>query len=110
MKRITHKERIIELMKAGLSSKEIISTVGCHFTYGYRVIEEEKLRSGLEPAGNPKLKSLEARVKNLEKIVASLAAMKRFGGSGATSPQESSEVRLQRLLAGSERRSQTNEQ
>jgi chromosomal replication initiation ATPase DnaA len=107
--RETFRNRIRQHLKDGLTPTEIVAIVPCDQTYAYRVIAQERLLSGEEPVANGKLKVLEERVRNLEKIVASLSSMKRFGGTGITAPQESSAVRLHRLLSDSERRLQKPE-
>lgn len=105
----TFRNRIKQLLRDGLTPSEIVAVVPCDPAYAYRIIAQERLLSGEEPVANGKLKVLEERVRTLEKIVASLSSMKRFGGTGVTSPQESSEVRLHRLLSDSERRLQKPE-
>lgn len=104
MKETNYRAAIREFLKEGLTATEIVRKVGCDPSHAYRLIDQEKIRSGVKPVTTDRLAKLEERVRQLEKIVASLAAMKRFGGTGTTVPQESSEVRLQRLLADSERR------
>lgn len=103
MKETTYRSRIRDLIAQGLTPVQIIERVGCDPSYAYKIMDQEKLRTGMKPPSVDKLAKLEERVRQLEKVVAALASMKRMGGPGVTASPESQESRLQRLLSGSER-------
>jgi hypothetical protein len=96
-----------ELLQKGFTSPQIVERVPCNPSHVYRLITQEQLRTGMKPLSVDRLTRLEERVRQLEKLVATLASMKRFGGSGITQSQpETPEARLQRLTSDSELRGQ----
>lgn len=103
MKETNYRIIVRELLKQGLTTQQIVERVNCDSSHAYRLINQEKIRTGVKPVSVDRLTKLEERVRQLEKIVAALAAMKRFGGPGVTASPESQESRLQRLLADNER-------
>lgn len=80
MKQSKFVERIRDLLNQGIPPAQIIERVGCDSSYGYRVIKMEQLKTGVRPVQADKLARLEERVRQLEKTVAALASMRRFGG------------------------------
>ena len=71
-------------MKQGLTKSQIVERLNLDSSYVYRLIREEELSSGVKPLSTDKLARLEERVRQLERIVAALSTMKRFGGPGVT--------------------------
>lgn len=102
MKETNNRIVIRDLLKQGFTKQQIVERMNCDASHVYRVIREEQLRSGARPLSVDKLARLEERVRQLEKIVAALSTMKRFGGAGVSAAPETPEARLQRLLAGIE--------
>lgn len=76
-----YKEKMRELLAQGLPPAQVIERLGCDVSYGYRMIKMEQLGTGVRPVQADKLAKLEERVRQLEKTVAALASMRRFGGS-----------------------------
>lgn len=102
MKETNYRVMIRDLMLKGFTPVEITKMVGCDEAHVYRTIDQEKLRLGVKPTSVDRLAKLEERIRQLEKVVAALASMKRMGGPGVTASPESQESRLQRLISGSE--------
>ena len=80
MRESKYKDRIKDLLAQGFPPSQVIERVGCDPSYGYRIIKMEQLSSGVRPVQADKLARLEERVRQLEKVVAALASMRRFGG------------------------------
>ena len=80
MKESKIKDRIRQLLAEGVPPAQVIDAVGCDPSYGYRVIRFEQIANGVRPVQTDKLARLEERVRLLEKTVAALASMRRFGG------------------------------
>lgn len=107
MKETNYRVAVRELLKRGLTKTQIVKEIGCDPSYGYKLVCQESARSGFLPPTPDRIDKLEERVRQLEKLIATLVSMKRFGGAGITQqPQESSEDRLRRLISDSERRGQ----
>jgi len=86
MKDTTNRQIVRELLKQGLTSRQIVERMSCDSSHAYRLVNEERLRAGLKPVSVDRLARLEERVRQLEKVVAALSSMKRFSGQGINSP------------------------
>lgn len=111
MKETNYRIAVRELLKRGLTKTQIVKELGCDPSYGYKLVCQESARSGFVPPTPDRIDKLEERIRQLEKLIATLVSMKRFGGSGITQSQpETPEARLQRLISDSEHRGQRLEE